>query len=286
MAPRGARDRLHATLFRSGRLGTDTLVVSPYPVGGNDANTGPRYAAEARLTGYDVLGVTRTGSNTLVPSHVRRRQLAPHVFDELCESLAKDLAPVCAGYDHVVVRGQSTGTFPALGIVRSGVLPVTHLLVEDGINTRRSQRGTVRGPVTARLDWLHHTVAERRTMAHPPVPGWESPDRLPARWDTVLKFGVEQYHWAPLWRSGYTRDSLLQIVRSRPDLPVLVAFLGHTALTTPAEVADLRRELAEVAARGRRAELRVEVDPDGWHGYLVYAEYGATNLRAVRELRA
>jgi len=69
-----------ATLFRAGPA-TDTLVVSYYPVGGNDRNTGPRYAQEARLTGFDVLGVTRVGTNTCRPSPRLRRQLAADRFD-------------------------------------------------------------------------------------------------------------------------------------------------------------------------------------------------------------
>lgn len=273
-----------ATLFRSGRPGTDTLVVSPYPVGGNDRNTGPRYAREAALTGFDVLGVTRTGTNTCRPDPRLRRRLAPGTFDGLCAEAALALRDRCRDYRYVVVRGQSTGAFPALGIVRSGVLPVTHLLVEDGINTRRNRRGGPRGPLVARLDWLRHTRRERVRMPRPPRSGWTAPDTTTTPWRTPLWFAVEQYHWAPLWRSAYSRRTLLDIVASRPDLPVLVSCLGHTALTTPREVESLRHDLAAVAGHGRPAPCRIVLDDAAWHGILVYAEYGAANLRSVREL--
>ena len=38
-------------------------------------------------------------------------------------------------------------------------------------------------------------------------------------------------------------------------------------------------------ARGSRgAPCRLDLDADAWHAFLVYAEYGAANLRAVRAL--
>ena len=276
------RGAVEATLFGSGR--SDTLVVSPYPVGGNDRNTGPRYAREAAATGFDVLGLTRTGTNTLRPDPRLRRRLTPAGFDGLCAEVALVLRGRCEGYRYVVVRGQSTGAFPALGIVRSGLLPVTHLVIEDGINTRRNRRGGLRGPVTARLDWLRHTRRERASMPRPPHPGWAVPDLVPPTWRTPLWFAVEQYHWAPLWRSSYSRRAVLDVVARDPDLPVLVACLGNTALTTPSEVESLRDDLAAVSGDGRPAPCRVVFDETAWHGHLVYAEYGAANLRAVREL--
>ena len=32
------------------------------------------------------------------------------------------------------------------------------------------------------------------------------------------------------------------------------------------------------------APCRLDFDPDAWHAFLVYAEYGAANLREVRAL--
>jgi hypothetical protein len=75
----------------------------------------------------------------------------------------------------------------------------------------------------------------------------------------------------------------VEIVRERPDLPVLVKCLGHTALTTHAEVAELRRALQGARGAGA-APCRLDFDPDAWHAFLVYAEYGAANLREVRAL--
>ena len=276
--PPGAR----ATLFRGGPA-ADTLVVSYYPVAGNDRNTGPRYAQEARLTGFDVLGVTRVGTNTCRPSPRLRRRLAPRHFDAWCAQAAPALTAVCRDYRFVVLRGQSTGAFPVLGVVRTGLLPVTHLLLEDGVNTRRTRRGAIRGPVTARLDWIRYLREERSGMRRPP--DWARPDAQVAPRRSTVWFAVEQYHWAPLWRSTWGRDALVQIVRDRPDLPVLVKCLGHTALTTGAEIADLSRAL-QSARDGGAAPCRVDLDPDAWHAFLVHAEYGAANLREVRELHA
>lgn len=274
-----------ATLFRSGRPGTDTLVVSYYPVAGNDRNTGPRYAREARLTGFDVLGVTRVGTDTCRPDPGLRRRLAPDAFDAFCVEHARTLLTWCRGYRYVILRGQSTGAFPALGVARTGILPLTHLLVEDGINTRRTRRDRIRGPVTARLDWLRYSHLEGAGMPRPPRADWAPPDVAAAPRRAPVWFAVEQYHWAPLWRSTYSRDALLEVVQSRPDLPILVVCLGHTALSTRGEVTTLRDDVAALTGEGRPAPCRVELDDDAWHGFLVHAEYGAANLRAVRELR-
>jgi hypothetical protein len=283
----GKRVRLRspggATLFR-GSAASDTLVVSHYPVGGNDRNTGPRYGREAALTGYDVLGVTRVGTNTCRADPRLRRRLAPEVFDDLCGEAALDLAALCRDYRYVIMRGQSTGAFPTLGIVRSGVLPVTHLLIEDGINTRRSRRNSARGPLTSRLDWFRYSRKEKEGMARPPRDGWAPPDGGPDPWRRAAWFLVEQYHWAPLWRSSYSRDALLEIARTRRDLPVLVKCLGNTALTTPNEVCTLRRDLGRAVDGPRPAPCVIDLDEDAWHGFLVYAEYGAANLRATRRL--
>jgi hypothetical protein len=100
----------------------------------------------------------------------------------------------------------------------------------------------------------------------------------------VLWFAVEQYHWAPLWRSAYSRNTIIEIVRTRPDLPVLVKCLGHTAVSSTSEILTLRRDL-DLASGGRRpAPCVVELEQEAWHGFLVYAEYGAANLCAVRAL--
>ncbi len=275
---------LTATRFGSEQPSTDTLVVSHYPVGGNDLNTGPRYRTEARITGFDILGITRVGTNTLLPDPRLRRRLSQHLFDEMCEEIAHALRPMCSGYKYLILRGQSTGAFPTLGIARSKVLPVTHLLVEDGINTRRSRRGSVRDPLTARIDWLRHRRNEISQMGQPPREHWATPEKLPTSWRTVAQFAVEQYHWAPLWRSRYGRDSILRIAQDQPDLPILVKCLGHTALTTRREVAELRQDLTRIRDGGRSAECRVDLDDEGWHGWLVYAEYGAGNLLAARAM--
>jgi hypothetical protein len=120
-------------------------------------------------------------------------------------------------------------------------------------------------------------------MHHPPRSGWERPDEQPAPRRSTVWFAVEQYHWAALWRSTWGPDALVEIVRDRPDLPVLVKCLGHTALTTHAEVAELRRALQGARGAGA-APCRLDFDPDAWHAFLVYAEYGAANLREVRAL--
>jgi hypothetical protein len=122
-------------------------------------------------------------------------------------------------------------------------------------------------------------------MRRPPCKQWSTPEELPTHWRTVARFAVEQYHWAPLWRSRYSRDSILRIAQEQPDLPILVKCLGHTALTTRREVAELRHDLARIRCNGRSAECRVDFDEEAWHGWLVYAEYGAGNLLAARAMR-
>ncbi len=253
-----------ATLFRNGRAGSDTLVVSHYPVGGNDRNTGPRYGREAEITGFDQLGITRVGTNTCWPDPRLRRQLAPEAFDDMCGEAALGLAAVCRDYRYVIMRGQSTGAFPTLGVVKAGVLPVTHLLIEDGINTRRSRRNAPRGPLTSRLDWLRYSRLEGAMMRRPPVDEWAPPGGESGRLRRVAWFLVEQYHWVPLWRSTYSRDSIVQIARDQPDLPILVKCLGHTALTTPREVHCLRKDLDQVLDGHRPAPCVVDLDEDAW----------------------
>ncbi|MFW3168926.1 hypothetical protein [Geodermatophilus sp. CPCC 206100] len=281
--------RLQLTRFAAGSSPSDTLVVSHYPVGGNDANTGPRYQAEASLTGYDILGITRVGTNTLRPSPGLRAELSPDRFAATCEDHAPELLSACRGYDYVIMRGQSTGTLPTLGILMSEAIPATHLLIEDGINTRRSRDGSVRRPIPARLDWWRHTRSERVDMSRPPVAEWSLPTRLPTTWGTVLEFLVEQYHWAPIWRSGYTRDSVIEIVRRQPRLPVLIKLFGHTAMTTRSEAQSFRADIEDIAQKRRSrspdvAEVRIDFDVDAWHGFIVYPEYGAANLREARAM--
>lgn len=265
-------------------------MISHYPVGGNDANTGPRYQVEAEMTGFDIVGVTRVGTNTMWPSPRVRKQLSTGAFPASCEDQARALLPLCEGYETVVLRGQSTGAFPTMGIARTGIIPLTHLLIEDGINTRRSSRGGMRGALAARWDWLRYTAVERRTMARPPVPSWKLPSQLPGSWRTVAMFFVEQYHWAPLWRSTYTRDVLLELVERRPDVPVLIKMLGHTATSTEREANDLKRDIDAGVARSPvksgRAPVIVDIDSDAWHGFLVYPEYGAKNLSQVHGMRS
>ena len=198
--------------------------------------------AKPLSTGFDVLGITRIGTNTCRPDPLLRRRLARHRFEELCAEAALQLAPWSRDYDHVVLRGQSTGAFPTLGIVRSRALPVTHLLVEDGINTRRSRHGAVRGPVAARLDWLRYARQESLGMRRPP--GGLGRAGRPTVAAASRGFAVEQY-------SG---SAVAQHIRPRRD------------------PADRRRAL-------------VDLDDDAWHGFLVYAEYGAANLRAAKALR-
>jgi hypothetical protein len=274
----------------SGRRDSDTLVISYYPVGGNDANTGPRYREEARLTGFDILGITRPGTNTLLPSHSMRRQLAPAHFDRFVERHLGVLARIANDYEYVIMRGQPSGAFPTLAVVKSEQVRTTHLLIEDGINIRRRSDGTPRGPVAARWDWFQHTWTERRRMPRPPITGWQLPPEASVKSGKVLRFFVEQFHWAPLWRSSYTTDALISVAHEQPALPMLVKFLGHSPTITRADLATFRARIAEAMDKRRvqgspTGEICVEYDADAWHGYLLYPQYGAANLVQVREMQ-
>jgi hypothetical protein len=262
-------------------------VIAFYPLSGNDHNTGPRFQEEAELTGFDILGITRDGSDTYVPSVQCRKRFSTDNFDRTMESAAESLNRLAEGYTEVVMRGQSTGSFPTLSVLKTGKLRATRLLIEDGINTRISATGGARGLIGSRLDWLRYGKAERRSM-----PSMEAPGQARSGLDSLkslAKFAVEQYHWAPLWRSSYSRDALLEVASTQPLLPILVKFLGHTGTSTEAEVMSLQRQLDEVShLRAQRdrwaAPLRSEYDPDGWHGYLIDPKFGARNLVEVMSM--
>jgi hypothetical protein len=279
---------VRSKLFSAGRA-TNTLVISYYPLSGNDENTGPRYQAEADATGYDILGITRVGSNTLKPSPLMRRSLSPERFAEACAQDVEELNLVTKPYDHVLMRGQSTGSFPTLAIAKSRMVRVTHLLIEDGINTRVSSNRWHGRPIGSRMDWLRYGRQERERMPRPPQEGWTVPQVASSTLRNGLKFAVEQYHWAPLWRSWYSVDALDDIATRQSDLPILVKFLGHTGTSTEQEIDNLCGRLAAIdrlrsSGSVPAAQIRTDYDPEGWHGFLVYPQYGARNLVEARSM--
>lgn len=279
---------MHKTLFRAEQP-TDTLVVSWYPLAGNDENTGPRYEQEARLTGFDILGVMRPGSNTSLRDPALRRSLSPEYFDQRFQAQAAELRTTTEHYGKVIFRGQSSGSFPVLGMVKSGLVRATHLLIEDGINLRLRPNLRTQSPLRARAAWAVAGAQEHFRMPRPPEPDWEAPPFVPAP-GKFGEFRTELYHWSRLWRSSYSRESILEIAQAQPRLPILCKFLGHTATATPRAIQDFRHEMEEIKQTRRTtppaASIRVDYDPSGWHGYLVYPAFGVANLRQVAAMRS
>ncbi|MDB5169467.1 MAG: hypothetical protein JWO41_823 [Candidatus Saccharibacteria bacterium] len=274
---------MQAHLFEAPSGNAETLVISYYPLVGNHGNTGPRYEREATLTNFDILGIIRQGSDTLTYSPDLRQKLSPGQFDDYWTSKSDFLADYAYGYDRVIVRGQSVGAFPALSIVKKGVVKATHLVIDDGINTRKNRRGTQRHALTAGADWAISKRRETKAQPDPLDPAWRIP-AAPEGKDGLKKFAIETLHWGALWRSDYGQSTLLEIASTRPDLPMLVSFVGHTAMTTNLEVETLRSRLALARlARQKKshtlnADLRANYHTDAWHNILEYPEFGAKNL--------
>lgn len=271
---------------------TDTVVMSHYPLGGNIHNTGPRYREEAALTGFDVVGISRSGTNTLHPSTRLRSRLSPEHFDEFCAESAEDLDAVAQDYDTVIWRGQSTGSFPTLSIVKNRLAKATHLLLEDGINLRQAPGNRPVTSIQGRVDWWSYDKDERAGMPRPPEAGWELPKGEPqGKIGTAAKFLVEQFHWAPLWRSLYSREATLDIAREQWQLPMFVKFVGHSATATEAEIGWMTEELGDISATRKHsqepaAEIKIGYDASAWHGYLLYPQFGAQNLSETAQLQS
>jgi len=286
----------HTFRPENGPLAPDTVVVSYYPLGGNDENTGPRYQQEATLTGFDIIGITRPGSNTTAKNPLLREDFSPQHFDEKWRGYTGDLDGLTADYDYVIVRGQSTGSFPALNVVKNGLIKATHLLLEDGVNLRRR-----RGPIAARYDWGRNFAGEQLRKPQPTIDTWKKPAVNPRETDLITglknmleglnKFAVEQYHWEPLWRSNYSWRTSLDIVRTRPDLAIRFIFLGHSATGTGEDIDDFCRRVEKVKLYrapehfgDEVAPVGIKYFPDAWHGFLEYPEFGAANLLAIRQM--
>lgn len=273
--------------FESGTE-TDTVVISPYPLKGSDTNTGPRYQEDARLSGFDILGATRDGSDTTRRNEPLREMLDPEnpAFDRFWGYQVEDLDHAISPYDKVIVRGQSVGSFPALALVKNG-LRATHLLVEDGINLRYHRTAPSR--LYSWYAWSSAQFSAAVAMPKPPEKDWAIPkhESDPARL-RMRKMLTDIHHSSPLWRSSYGHDALLDIVRYRPQLPVLCKFLGNSVISTPRLVELFSQEFAKaVAAReqaGIAAEAHLDYDENGWHGYLLFPQYTAPNLAKVGQM--
>lgn len=277
-------------LYESGDA-SDTLVASYYPLGGNDQNTGPRYQAEAELTGFDVLGIPRSGSDTLRPNRHLHNALSPEHFDDFMTRDANIFNGFAVSYDRVIWRGQSASSFPTLSMVKTGAVKATHMLLEDGINLRTPVGAVSRAYYLGVLDWYSYDKLEQQVA--PEVPeDWSVPeadDQHPVI--KAAKFFVEQYHWSALWRSNYSRQAVLEIIENQPELPISIKFLGHSA-TGNLKQATETMELIDIAAATRSnggepvAEVRTAYDKAAWHKYLTYPQYGADNLTEVADMKS
>ena len=215
--------------------------------------------------------------------------LSPDDFDKTTIAGAEALRDIAERYRYVIMRGQSSGSFPALAITKSGKVPITHLLIEDGINTSLSVRGQRSGFLSARLVWVRYGLQERLFMPKPPYDNWQLPEKVAAPIMSKVQGLVEQFHWAPLWRSSYSVRSILEIAREQPELPILLKFIGHTATGNLPQIDSLRRDLNAInavrqASETPAARIQCDYDQDAWHGFLVYPEYGICNLEQIRAM--
>ncbi len=271
---------------------TDTVVMSYYPVGGNDGNTRPRYQVEADITGFDIVGIPRVGSNTLSIDSNLRKQLSPELFDEALADDAVQFDNLTMNYDRIIWRGQSTGTFPTLNVVKNGLVKATHLLVEDGINLRVGVDGFSIPLWKAQLEWLKYDRNEAKNMSKNLDPDWVKPEGIPQnRFSITTKHFVEQYHWSPLWRSSYSRDAILEIAQNLTKLPIFIKFLGHSATATDSELMQTISELVEIkqnrqAITTSEADIKINYDVSAWHGYLLYPQFGSKNLIATANMKS
>jgi hypothetical protein len=274
---------MQITKFPSGAE-TGTVVVSYYPLNGNDANTGPRYQEEAELTGFDILGITRDGSNTTHTDASIQNSFDPKVpakYEQNLESHVEKVARKISDYDTVILRGQSVGSFPTLALVKNGIY-ATHLLLEDGVNLRYHK--TRESKIYSWYTWVSAQFSEMIAMPKPPHEGWEAPKTDPQP-DRVRKLITDIRNSSLLWRSSYSHDAVLDIVRDYPKLPVLCKFLGNSVVSTPALFGLFAPEFDAAAkvrvARAQNSEAapaRQYYDDTGWHGYHLYPQYGAANL--------
>lgn len=282
---------MHATLFRA-ESEASTLVISPYGVLGCDTNTGPRYLEEARLTGFDILGITRMGSDTFRFQPELRNQLSPHVFDDFIASQADQIAAYSQDYERIIGRAQSAGSFLMFALIKSGGIKFSHLVVEDGVNTFSVSSSGSMDYLRGLSTFARYKHAESKNMPRPPEQGWYIPSAapIPLR-EKVAKFIVEQAHWGPLWNSSDSRESLLEIVKQSPEIAVLAKFFGHTNSGTPRTIHNYIREI-EAATDEREsnyadaADVIAEYDPKAWHGYIEYPQFGASNLLSVAGIAA
>jgi hypothetical protein len=280
---------MHSQTFRSDTE-TGTVVISYYPVVGTDNNTGPRYQQEAAITGFDVIGITRDGSNATSPDRHLHDSLSPEHFDEYCAEQATKLEKVTLDYDNVIFRGQSTGSFPTLGVVKSGLVRATHLLIEDGINLRLGPHGRTQRLLPGWYAWLSTQAQNAFSKSPLPSPDWLVPTKQSDSHKTAMFF-MDVYHWSHLWRSSYSRDAFLHIAATQPKLPVLCKFIGHSVTSTAKLVAEFIPEVtkahtARLTAQAPVADIRYNYHPDAWHNYIEYPQYGAANLLEVASMRS
>ena len=176
---------------------------------------------------------------------------------------------------------QSTGAFPTLGIVRSEPCPSTTCWSKTEstptVGRARALAGASGGPAgpaayARQQTWIAEPREELGRAGRPTV----------AAAPRGVEFAVEQYDWgsAVAQHIRPRRDPADR--RQQPSLPILVNASAHRA-STRGRSRDLRRDLHRLGPRP--APCLVDLDDDAWHGFLVYAEYGAANLRAAKALR-
>lgn len=264
------------------------LVVTQYPFGGKDVNSGARYLQTANLLGVDILAMQATGTGHRAARPDGWLSTRPKRFLGMCAMDYKQVLPYIEGYDTVVGWGDSGRGANIMGM-QLECNAFDRLLIRDGVN--------LKAPQYRRDGWRDFVSYQRTGERDKPVDTADVPmasrlDRmaLPRRLATTIAIGaaslLEAANYTEQLRSTYTK-SAAEILAIDTSLPMRVVSLTHSFTGSPeqAEIfnTDLvsRREKAFDRQRddpvARQAELVATLEP-GYHSDLLRPQLAAEHL--------